>query len=97
MARRQVDDQAADLAVKNRGQFRGDDLDMPAEKERGLRIELTKGAARKARKIALQQAAVPHFGYRRVHCSFTTETRSSRRAFSSRVFLLRLNMQSVDA
>jgi hypothetical protein len=44
MARRQVDDQAPDLALAYRGKLGGDDLDVPVHPQLGLRVELIKAA-----------------------------------------------------
>src|SRR5208283_1882337 len=54
MARRQVDDQPADPAFEDR-QFRGDDLEMPAERTPNLRVQLAKSTPRKAREIKPQR------------------------------------------
>ena len=52
MARRQADDQPPDPALPGCRQFRGDDLDMPAHRERGPRVELGETAQREAREVA---------------------------------------------
>ena len=67
VARRHVDDQPADPAVEHRGQFRRDDLDMPAKRECSPRVELGKCALREAREIALQQPAIAGPGHQLVH------------------------------
>ena len=67
MARRQVDDQPADLTFKQCGQFRGDNLKMPAEQKPSLRVELDKSAAGEAREIAPQQIVITTPGHRLVH------------------------------
>jgi len=67
MAWRQVDDQPADLAFERCGQFRGDDLEMPAEQKPSLRVELGKRAPCEAREIAPQQIVITSPGHRLVH------------------------------
>jgi hypothetical protein len=67
MARRQIDDQPADLSLEHCRQFRGDDLEMPAEQKRCLRVQLGKCPARKAREIAPQQIVIARPGHRLVH------------------------------
>jgi len=53
VARRQADDQPADMAGMHRREFRGDQLDMPVHRERGARVELAERTMRKAREIRL--------------------------------------------
>jgi len=67
VARRHVDDQPADPAVEHRGQFRRDDLDMPAKRECSPRVELGKRALREAHEIALQQPVIAGPGHQLVH------------------------------
>ena len=55
MARRQVDEEPADAASAYRGKLSGDQLDMPVHREEGARIELAKGAQRKARQVVPEQ------------------------------------------
>jgi hypothetical protein len=61
MARRQADDQPADLARPHRREFRGDQFDMPVHQGPGARVELAERARGKARKVMVQQrrALVP--------------------------------------
>ncbi len=58
MPRRQVDDQPADPAVAHRRELRCDQLDMPAECQFGLRIELAKEACAKLAKSTRSKAAI---------------------------------------
>jgi hypothetical protein len=57
----------ADPTLEQCGQFRGDDLEMPAEQKRCLRVQLGKFAACKAREIAPQQIVIARPGHRLVH------------------------------
>ena len=52
VARRQVDDEAPDLAAAQCRQFRGDDFDMPAHREAGARVELAETELCEADEIA---------------------------------------------
>jgi hypothetical protein len=58
VTRRQVDDQAPNLAAAQCRQFGGDDFDMPAHREAGARVELAETELREADEIAPQQRAV---------------------------------------
>src|SRR5260370_22235793 len=64
VARRQVDDEAADLAVAQRGQFRGDDFDVPPHRKPRPGAQLAETALRKADQIAPQQRLVLVWGER---------------------------------
>jgi hypothetical protein len=58
MARRQVDDQQADLALPHRGEFGGDDLDVPVHRQVGLRVEVAKAALGEGGKILAERYVV---------------------------------------
>jgi hypothetical protein len=65
MARRQVDDQAADLALAHRGELGGDDFDVPVGQERRLRVQIVKAASGKGGEILPQQGQTIGFsGFR---------------------------------
>src|SRR5436305_10761785 len=55
VARRQVDDEAPDLAAAQGGQFGGDYCDVPAHCEAGPRVELAETELREADEIAPQE------------------------------------------
>jgi len=52
---RQVDDQPADLALPHLHQLGGDDLEMPVQRELGLRVQIGKAAPREGGKVLPQQ------------------------------------------
>jgi hypothetical protein len=58
MERRQVNDQPPDLAVPHGGQLGGDDLEMPVDRQLGLRVEVIEAARGKGTKILPQQGLV---------------------------------------
>src|SRR5215467_13044551 len=55
MARRQTDDQPAEAPCAHRGQFRGDELEMPVRRKRSARVQLAESACGKTRKVVPQQ------------------------------------------
>ena len=58
VAWRQVDDQSPDLSFAHRGQFRSDDLEVPAQRKLGLRIEVVEAAQGEVEEILPQQRVV---------------------------------------
>jgi len=58
MARRQVDDQAADLALAHRGELGRDHLKVPVDCQFGQRVQIVKAASGKGGKILPQQDIV---------------------------------------
>jgi len=58
VARWQIDDEAADLALLHRGQRGGDDLEMPIHCQLGLRIELVEAARNKGGEVVPQHGLV---------------------------------------
>src|SRR5689334_8563307 len=58
MPRWEVDDQSTDLAFANRGQLGRDNVEMPVDRELGLRIEVMKATPRETAEILPQQGVV---------------------------------------
>ena len=58
MARRQVDDQPPDPALPDRGQLGGDDLQVPVERQLGLRVEIVEAARGEGGEVLPQQGVV---------------------------------------
>src|SRR5262249_14889338 len=79
VARRQTDDQPAEMALAHRRQFCGDQLDVPVAGKGRARVELRKTAHGKAHKIVAQyrRAVVPRdvSGDSRWHSCACFETR----------------------
>src|SRR5436190_11076391 len=58
MAGRQVDDQPPDRALPHRRQFRGDDLEVPAPRQLGLRVEIVEAARGEGAEVLPQDGVV---------------------------------------
>src|SRR5258708_4765127 len=76
MPRRQVDDEAPDLAFAHLGQLGGDDLKVPVGRQAGLRVEVLETAPGEGREVVPQQELVLCPG-QDCHCSgFPIEKRA---------------------
>src|SRR4051794_25062577 len=58
MARRQVDDQSPDRALPHRRQFRGDDVEVPAPRKLGLRVEIVEAARGEGAEVLPQNSVI---------------------------------------
>ena len=54
----QIDDQPLDLAFPHRGELGGDDLEVPAHRQLGLRVEVVETACGEQRKVVALRGVV---------------------------------------